>query len=171
VKPRAPRYRSAANAATVIALWPIARAWDTVVRLDVVAFGAARFVVIDGAMPHLLGVERRDFHPVLLVRGFRDSHPVVRACNESHYGIHAASRVGRWRSDRSGTLTVAPVKGVAWTCSLFVDGDPGWCLGRRFSRRERQLPDAAERLRQTSQHRDVGVNGASDDRPLRRRQS
>lgn len=94
--------------------------------------------MIDGAMPHLLGVERGDFHPVLLVRGFRDSHPVVRACNESHYGIHAASRVGRWRSDRSGTLPLAPVKGAAWTCSLFVDGGPGWCLGRRFSRRDLQ---------------------------------
>jgi hypothetical protein len=40
---------------------------------------------------------------------------------------------------------------------LFVDGDPGWCLGRRFLRRERQLLGAAECLRKSREDRQVGV--------------
>lgn len=52
-------------------------------RLDVVALGAARLVVIDGAVPGHLGVPRRSFHSFLLTTGFV-------ACSRS-YGLAASN--------------------------------------------------------------------------------
>lgn len=133
----------AADPAAVIALRATPGATDAVVWLDVVPFGAARLVVIDGAVPNHLGVEGLDFHVLLppcvdFVRG-----PVTGLL----WRTNLEERIGAW-PDGIGSAEMGEA-------ALLLAGGAGVTPRRHFSRRETHGPlaractPAARRLART----------------------
>src|SRR5205809_3887828 len=82
---------------------------DPVVRLNIVALGAACLVVVDGTAPDNLGVPGKDLHPLLLCCWFRPRPRANGSCDEKHYETSLRTAPDGLTSGGAGRLSLRPL--------------------------------------------------------------
>jgi hypothetical protein len=140
----------AADLTAARALRPPAASRDAIVRLDVVPLGTTRLVVVDGAMPGVLGMPRCSFHritPLLDSPACRGNGSIGRGAEQD-----GTAGVGHQTDPVDSPQRLSPAR--RWDGEKRTYGGLSGNSGRQLFF---GLSRSTERLRQAREHHKIGV--------------